>query len=636
MIENNKSSAAAKPNVSRRTNTIALKSVSQLLGEKFYIPSYQRGYRWTKQQVEDLLSDIYSFAIKKKMPMEFYCLQPIIVKYIQEEDHYEVVDGQQRLTTIRIIMSYIIDHDYQGKSFEKEHGTPMFSIDFQTRPKTQQFLTNIKEDNDDNVDFLHISNAYKTIREWFEAQKRPKTAKDFILNALTLDNQEDGSTGAVMVIWYEINDENTNPVDTFIRINLGKIPLTNAELIKALFLQQGHLGEGENARLKQLEIAQQWDQIENKLQDQQFWWFLNKSDNRTSSHIEFIFDMMKDLAIQNDPVLAKKVGDDAFATFRYFNILFSNGNTLEVVKSNWANVKEYFDFFVECFENPIWYHYIGFLIYCGMPIKEIYDLMYHESNHSKDDVTLKLINQIKNRVFHTIKWKRKEDDLNVSDWYIELGYTSDRELLRRVFLLFNLQYIVNKSIFGNLVYKFPFRSFKADKKGHNLISWDIEHIDSLKENTLLRVDEQITWLQNAKQDVHLLSGDLVLSIEVDEFIVNPKGKYFQSIYEKIRNLSGEDSISDEMKNDLGNLTLLDAGTNRGYGNALFTTKRRKIIERDKDGVFVPICTKNVFFKYFDGNSRSTWTEDDIYSYRKTIEETLKDFFPFKPEVNAKV
>ena len=62
-------------------NKIELKSVSELLGMKFFIPSYQRGYRWTEQQVKDLLNDIWEFSLKEnKRNGEFYCLQPLVVK----------------------------------------------------------------------------------------------------------------------------------------------------------------------------------------------------------------------------------------------------------------------------------------------------------------------------------------------------------------------------------------------------------------------------------------------------------------------------------------------------------------------------------------------------------------------------
>ena len=39
-------------------NTLELKSIAELQDMAFYIPAYQRGYRWTQQQVKDLLKDI--------------------------------------------------------------------------------------------------------------------------------------------------------------------------------------------------------------------------------------------------------------------------------------------------------------------------------------------------------------------------------------------------------------------------------------------------------------------------------------------------------------------------------------------------------------------------------------------------
>ena len=59
-------------------NKIELKSVSELLEMKFFIPSYQRGYRWTYLQIENLLNDIWEFS--KGVDGDFYCLQPLVVK----------------------------------------------------------------------------------------------------------------------------------------------------------------------------------------------------------------------------------------------------------------------------------------------------------------------------------------------------------------------------------------------------------------------------------------------------------------------------------------------------------------------------------------------------------------------------
>lgn len=80
-------------------------SISSLLNESFFIPAYQRGYRWTERQVEELLEDIDEFQKNNASSTgePFYCLHPVVVKRLGDE--WEVVDGQQRLTTIRIIMT---------------------------------------------------------------------------------------------------------------------------------------------------------------------------------------------------------------------------------------------------------------------------------------------------------------------------------------------------------------------------------------------------------------------------------------------------------------------------------------------------------------------------------------------------
>ena len=144
-------------------NKIELKSVNELLGMKFFIPSYQRGYRWTNQQVRDLLNDIWEFSLKKKQESEFYCLQPLVVKRKEDDilgrikeaktieevesllkGSWEVIDGQQRLTTIFIVLSEL-----------KEK--VVYSLEYETRNGSKEFLGSIEDNKkDDNIDYYHI------------------------------------------------------------------------------------------------------------------------------------------------------------------------------------------------------------------------------------------------------------------------------------------------------------------------------------------------------------------------------------------------------------------------------------------------------------------------------------------------
>ena len=81
--------------------TVELKPVSDLFGYDFFVPSYQRGYRWTSVQVRELLEDLYDFAEEKHSNDSYYCLQPVIVK--KRDNKWELVDGQQRLTALWLI-----------------------------------------------------------------------------------------------------------------------------------------------------------------------------------------------------------------------------------------------------------------------------------------------------------------------------------------------------------------------------------------------------------------------------------------------------------------------------------------------------------------------------------------------------
>jgi uncharacterized protein with ParB-like and HNH nuclease domain len=643
-------------------NTIKLYSISELLERNFYIPSYQRGYRWTKQQVEDLLNDIYAFAIRKKVDNEFYCLQPVVVKpQIWERaqpdgtkasiEGWELVDGQQRITTIKILLSYFIKTHLIGKSFKERFNKEVFSIDYETRNDSEQFLNNIIENDNRSIDFYHISEAYTTIDNWIKEKVKKEQLMlddicDSILRTLVYNINNQKSEGVVQVIWYQIED-GKNPIDTFIRINLGKISLTNSELIKALFLQEGNFGANKNelAKLRQLEIANEWDRIENTLQDDDFWWFLNKGENKQASRIEFIFDLVKNIAIKNDqelefrnlnpdkieerkktnPSLEEVIGTDRYATFRYFYDRFDGKSHFNFLKKEWATATDYFNIFLEWYNNPVWYHYIGFLINCGDDIVELFHLT-QVNKKTKNDITEEFKKRVKAR-FIGVKWAIDDN----KQPYLDLSYSKSKQkqYIKELLLLLNIQCIIEQCESKSIIFKFPYKSFKKE-------SWDIEHIDSFTENPLSDRPTQIEWLTTAKNDldeVEEFKNDLKLASRIKSFIEDENSEEsFELIQGEIIRIAGEETNDELLKNNIGNLTLLDAKTNRSYGNALFPTKRRIIIEKDMNGTFIPIWTKNLFLKYFDlkAGSRTKWNDSDIKKYRNIIADKLEIFLPAKP------
>ena len=111
------------------------KFVADISGS-FYIPSYQRGYRWSETEVVRLLDDIYQNGKKN------YCLQPVVVR--KKEDQYELIDGQQRLTTLYLIYKYM-------KNVNPFFNEPAFTLSYQTRDQSEEFLKTLDMTKQDMV-----------------------------------------------------------------------------------------------------------------------------------------------------------------------------------------------------------------------------------------------------------------------------------------------------------------------------------------------------------------------------------------------------------------------------------------------------------------------------------------------------
>jgi uncharacterized protein with ParB-like and HNH nuclease domain len=90
------------------------RTISDLLSvkRKYIVPRFQRGYSWTKEQVTELWDDILS-NIKcdaGKYSNEEYFIGALVLVGNEKSIAYKIVDGQQRLTTLTILLSVICDH----------------------------------------------------------------------------------------------------------------------------------------------------------------------------------------------------------------------------------------------------------------------------------------------------------------------------------------------------------------------------------------------------------------------------------------------------------------------------------------------------------------------------------------------
>lgn len=620
-------------------NSVELKSIAELHEKEFLIPSYQRGYRWTRQQVVDLLNDINEF---KPENGGFYCVQPLVVKRSSEEEvlkqiheaqsltevrdrlqkgKWQVIDGQQRLITIFLVLSCL-----DKKNF--------YSIKFETRTDSDEFLVKIASSNEvtsGNIDCYFMLKAKDAIVKWLESTKPNKNE----FRKKLLEN--------VKFIWYESVEK--DPIEVFTRLNIGKISLTNSELIKALLLRQSNFGTNLNLKL---EIANKWNTIENSLQNDQFWYFLHDTENsKNSLRTDFIFDLIcenNELQLNN----IENIGTDNYKSFRYFYEYFKSHKEENCISKCWDIVDNYFRTFEEWYNDLKLYHYIGFLISSKYNVKTL--INEWRKQKTKEEFLAFLIKSVKEKISKNFK-KLTTNPENSFDIKAILDFQyeedgSNKTKCKDILLFHNIQTVINQNanLKNNpnyqtgLFYKFPFHLYKLE-------SWDVEHINS---NTTNPEDEEKIrqeWLINVYLSVSTEEDKKKIQLFFEGNLnEEEKNKIFQQMKKQFPQ---KNQWSESAKNKIRNFVLLDSSTNRSYGNMIFSAKRRVIINKDKGrdieiprlkngkivftekrtdvSPFVPPCTKNVFMKYYSAvfGDSNYWTQEDAECYLDDIRSTLE-------------
>lgn len=618
-----------------RTRTyIAMKSVEDLLngegadgGYRFIVPSYQRGYRWGKDEVEALLNDLRQY---RKECDNDYCLQPVVVK-ANGNGAFEVVDGQQRLTTLYII-NKVVNQVISGQEL------PSYSIAYATRPGSADFLGHIQDmayedaESMENPDFYYMVQAAKTVESWM---------RNDIGSSLQQIGFWERAARHVNIIWYEVafaDDDAHNSIELFRKINIGKIPLTNAELVKGLLISRTPAGKEEERR----NIASEWDRMENQLQDDDLWYFL--TDRKSRQQYLTRIDLILDIWYAQQPQPSAQRRDDAYAVFNY---LYRNmpsdedagGNAAERwLQAMWKGCKGIFANLDFWFKDHETYHLLGYLISRQKDRKganELLSLYGELSACDKSDMKAKLREKI-GKVLGIGDKTSVGDALN---HIAELRYR-DRAKVRNVLLLFNLLTIVQCH---DSIMRFPFKLYEQEEH------WDLEHIHATAggpptDNEIRELDAHMRTVvdavpaddttdefvggddmrhmngrrksfmmsvldllkeANETSDIHARVQDF---IDKDDFSEDNTKQFWEQYGEQIENVLDQDSIA--------NLTLLDSSVNRGYRNVSFLTKREWISNADRLTLFIPPATKNVFMKYYtkDPEDFTCWGREDRDGY----------------------
>ena len=609
---------------------MAITSIDKLMGRTFFVPGYQRGYRWGRQEVEALLNDLWEFYLQTDGEKNtFYCLQPIVL-YKDEQARENLLDGQQRLTTIYLLLSYL-----DSRRREEGYDKPLFTLEYATREDSADFLAKklfASEESEvaSNVDYHYMRAAYGYIKDWFtQAPKHPGAAGKLI--PLLLD--EDGKGPNVRVIEYYVEDD-SDPIDVFLRLNQGKIPLTDAELTKALFLQSDKY----DAKLlpyvspKLDLIAGEWYAYEQQLSVPKFWHFISPYDAQsTPPSIRLLLelaarDLQSATSYKNTPELweSKKYTHPYYTIFSDYLQGYSGEERLKKIGEVWERIYTIFGLISEWYEDQELYHYVGYL-------------MCTESSSSKRITLLrKLLKQAKTCTAPEFKASlRREIGKKIEAIRLnELSYEECKhsEGIHRVLLLHN----IHQHIFTSEQIRFPFDLYTKEK-------WSLEHIYAQQSEPLRNREEQIgfieehiaTFRQDAFGDDKETSSLIAelegirSKIQEPEKTESERVSLFENALELITAFEVKHMGDTVPLHGLQNLCLLSRGVNSALSNRTFARKRaimREIVMTATQE-YIPMATRRVFLKYYSTSPKDNayWRREDAEVYMEHIRSVCKHY-----------
>ena len=642
-------------------NSLNLLAIPELCNKNFFIPDYQRGYRWGDTQIRQMLEDIYSFIYDKNAAGSFYCLQPVVVKKMTSDEvavnklesafdnntWYEVIDGQQRLTTIRIILAL----ESQIDRFNKMR----FNMYYQTRPElgklfdklrideeNERFIVKFDNDNDQckDIDSWHIHNAANKILDWFQNgsgyfQPSIQEFKGGFYENFSNTKEKDKS---VQVIWYELCDK-SDPYEMFKRLNDKSISLNNAELIRGMFLSDSAVYKGEELLLsqfdedvrpivekrelarKQSHIIEEWDIIEKQLWDDKFWSFIKKDKNSDdySCRIEYIFDL-----------ISKKTSNqkDSLYTYLEFDGMLKSG-AVKDLWDLWLKVETYFSLLIAWYNDRYYYHKIGFLT-TELGSSVLIEMLSESANVSKQEFKRTIEGRINSAIHDKKKPGRR---------ILDYTYKDDYNMLKRVLFLYNVETTYKQGLEF-----FPFERYKD-------YEWTLEHIHAQNSERIDHSikDKWVEWFDENKKVLERLSSrlpndenlTLLISFFNNEYnrLINNKDKYtfndvtkvFDLVLKYFNDLSAQEGTPTVM-HGISNMALLSGSTNASIGNSVFEVKRQMIMDDDAKGNYIPLCTRKVFLKYYNKDDQNFtvqqnfyWSDKDRKHYLEDIKEVLKPY-----------
>lgn len=234
----------------------------------FVVPQYQRPYVWQEENVQELIDDLY-YAFQNKKNSEYF-LGALVLKRTKEEEfkEYEILDGQQRLTTLYMMIAVLRDliskeqykYTLSQMIYQEENEllrVPSRSrIKYNTRDKVKKFIsefviprggTNKKELEDlrgnENTSIMNMTNAILTMHDIFSKKEDLEAFAVFLLNNV--------------LFIFVATDNTEDAFRLFTILNDRGMPLSNSDILKSI-----NIGEVEEEDLDL--YSNKWEYLEEK------------------------------------------------------------------------------------------------------------------------------------------------------------------------------------------------------------------------------------------------------------------------------------------------------------------------------------------------------------------------------------
>ena len=588
------------------------------------IPPYQRGYKWDTKDIERLLKDINEFSPNEDLNL-FYCLQNITLVESQDSKTFNVVDGQQRLTTLTVILSYLNEYELINEKlqYNVRKETEEFLKEYIFKPNElknienwEQFLeiTSIEGKDYDYQDVFYLFNAYKAIQTWFEANPDfVSVMKDKILNHVKL----------IVNLPKNIEEQ-----ELFENLNGKRVPLDGADLIRALIITRvakKEVGDLDDSIKQNVLINERRVKIGLMLDRINLWW---ADDNKKNYFHQFTKESK---ASDENTISFNDVTYPINYLYKLYVIAYGEG----VLDMEFFEKKVIEDGFLEelqllqrtmenWYNDKVLYHLILLTsIYAREKSEDSPTLNFKELLKQWKELYRKdFIRFLKKRIANTevfddlIKQSERSKEENEKTAFSENWY--DKKLVMVSTLLDIISILSSNSAY------LPARHFKVYKE-------DLEHIFP-QTPVGDRIKDKVKQTQILKEYLEIINQSLSEEekIYIDDCDINWDDQNWKD--------SIKSRINDKIKkvipvNSLGNMCVLHESVNRGYGNDFFLEKRIDIMRKSQDGYFIRPHVYDAFNKIFlerhdesiDMKMMNRWDRSDILARREYIIKRISNF-----------